>query len=99
MINPKPTLFYCAKISFLLRKFSVELSIKVWKKEEEFVASCPELDVFCYGIDRNQAMSRLRKVIVFYANTATDLGYKIDPVELLSSFDHKPSIRSEISIN
>ncbi len=56
----------------------VELSVNVWEKNGECVASCPELEIFCYGIDEKQARARLKKVISFYAETASDLGYDVD---------------------
>lgn len=65
----------------------VELSVKVWEKDGEYVASCPELDVFCYGVDRTQANDRLKKVILFYAETAGELGYQINPSGILSALD------------
>ena len=77
----------------------MELSIKVWPKDEEFVASCPELDVFCYGKTHDQARKRLKKVIVFYAETASQLGYDIDTADLLSSLEMPGSINNEHSIN
>ena len=56
----------------------MDLSVNVWKKNQEYVASCPELEIFCYGIDEKQARARLKKVISFYAETAVDLGYDVD---------------------
>jgi predicted RNase H-like HicB family nuclease len=77
----------------------VELSIRIYEKDGEFVASCPELDVYTYGKDAEQARTRLRHVIAFYANTAQDLGYKIDANELLANL-HKPAQpRSESFLN
>ncbi len=77
----------------------MELSIRVWQKDGEYVASCPELDVFTYGETREQATRRLKKVIVFYAETASQLGYKIDPKELLASLDIPVTWRHENFIN
>ena len=57
----------------------MSINIHVWKKvDNEYIGSCPELEVFCYGQNENQARDRLLKVISFYAETATELGYKID---------------------
>lgn len=77
----------------------MDLSIKVWQKENEYIANCPELDVFTYGECREQATSRLKKVIVFYAETASQLGYKIDPSELLGSLNSSAEFRTETCIN
>ncbi len=77
----------------------MDLSIKVWQKNGEYVASCPELDVFCYGTDQKQARSRLKKVIIFYAETASQLGYDIDPKELMASLDTPLSWQGDQVIN
>lgn len=67
----------------------MDLSVKVWEKDGEYVASCPELDVFCYGVSKTQANQRLKKVILFYAETAGELGYQINPSGILSALDIK----------
>lgn len=77
----------------------MDLTIKIWPKESEFVAGCPELDIFTYGENRQQARERLIKVILFYAETATDMGYKIDPGELIGRLDIPYAWRSESYIN
>jgi predicted RNase H-like HicB family nuclease len=81
------------------REYRVDLSIRVYEKEGEFVASCPELDVYTYGGDAEQARARLKHVISFYASTAQDLGYKIDASELLSNMQKLPQTRSESFLN
>ncbi len=64
------------------------ININVWKKNKEYVASCPELEIFCYGIDEKQARERLKKVIYFYVETASDLGYNINLATLnMESFE------------
>jgi predicted RNase H-like HicB family nuclease len=77
----------------------VDLSIRVYEKEGEFVASCPELDVYTYGNDAEEARRRLRHVIAFYASTAQDLGYKIDASELLSNLQKPVQPRGESFLN
>ena len=77
----------------------VELSIKIWQKGGEFVDSCHELDVFCYGQDYNQARNRLKKVIVFYAETASQLGYEIDTKDILESLNTPITSTSNVFIN
>ncbi len=69
----------------------MDLTIKVDEKEGEFVASCPELDVHSYGPTREWATQRLKKVIVFYAETASQMGYEIDAKNLLSAINMKSS--------
>lgn len=77
----------------------MDLTIKVWQKEGEYVAGCPELDIFTYGSNRVQARERLIKVILFYAETASDMGYNIDPAELLNNLDIPYTWRSEDFVN
>ncbi|MDH4199376.1 MAG: hypothetical protein OEV66_03260 [Spirochaetia bacterium] len=77
----------------------MDLTIKIWQKESEFVAGCPELDIYTYGLDRQQARERLIKVILFYADTATDMGYKIDQGELIGRLNIPFTWRSESYIN
>jgi len=77
----------------------VDLSISVYEKEGEFVASCPELDVYTYGQDAAEARRRLKHVIAFYASTAQDLGYKIDASELLANLQNPAPVRSESFLN
>ncbi|RME89659.1 MAG: hypothetical protein D6767_08090 [Candidatus Hydrogenedentota bacterium] len=73
----------------------MELSIKVERKDNEYLASCPELDIFCYGPTPEKARLRLQKVMVFYAETASQLGYNIDAEELLTSLkDAVPNVTS-----
>ena len=74
----------------------MSISIKVYESEGEYVASCPELDICCYGFDKSQATTRLKKVIVFYAETATQLGYQIDTREIIDSMN-APKIYSSAS--
>lgn len=73
--------------------------MRVYEKEGEFVASCPELDVYTYGQDAEEARRRLKHVIAFYANTAQDLGYKIDASELLANLQKTMPARSESFLN
>lgn len=69
----------------------MDLTIRVDEKEGEFVASCPELDVHSYGPTKEWATMRLKKVIVFYAETASQMGYDIDAKNLLSSISMNSS--------
>jgi predicted RNase H-like HicB family nuclease len=55
--------------------------------------------VYTYGQNAEQARARLKHVIAFYANTAQDLGYKIDATELLSSFQKPAQARTESFLN
>ncbi|MCB1146923.1 MAG: type II toxin-antitoxin system HicB family antitoxin [Leptospiraceae bacterium] len=77
----------------------MDLSIKVWQRDGEYVASCPELDIFTYGETRERATDRLKKVIVFYAETASQLGYKIDAQDILSSLQIPVTWNTESYVN
>ncbi|MES0490631.1 MAG: hypothetical protein ABUK01_11595 [Leptospirales bacterium] len=77
----------------------MDLSIKAWKKNDEYIAGCTELDIFTYGKTKVQARERLVRVILFYAETASEMGYKIDPDELLGSLDVAYTWRSEHYVN
>lgn len=50
----------------------MDLSIKIYQKNGEFVASCPELDVHCFGPNKEKATSRLKSVIKFYFDSAQE---------------------------
>jgi len=77
----------------------VDLTIKIWQKESEYVAGCPEIDIYTYGDSREKARERLIKVILFYAETATDMGYNIDPGELLGRLEIPYAWRTESFVN
>lgn len=62
----------------------MNISIKLINNGEEFIANCPELDINCYGSDRNQAVRRLKDVINFYINSAKELGIDINPLKNIS---------------
>ena len=62
----------------------MNISIKLIKTETEFIANCPELDINCYGSDKNEAMERIRKVIAFYIESAKELGLDINPLRDIS---------------
>lgn len=71
----------------------------MWQRDGEYVASCPELDIFTYGETRERATDRLKKVIVFYAETASQLGYKIDAQDILSSLQIPVTWNTESYVN
>ena len=48
----------------------MKLSIKLMEIEKEIIASCPELDVNCYGVNRGEAIRRLKNVLQFYIDSA-----------------------------
>ncbi len=62
----------------------MNISIKLINNGEEFIANCPELDINCYGSDKNEAVRRLKDVIYFYINSAKELGIDINPLKDIS---------------
>jgi hypothetical protein len=56
----------------------MKLSIKILQSHDEIIANCPELDINCYGSDRDEAVRRIRKVIDFYVDSAKELGLDVD---------------------
>lgn len=62
----------------------MNISIKLIDNGSEYIANCPELDINCYGSDRNEALRRIRAVINFYINSAKELGISINPLKDVS---------------
>ncbi len=62
----------------------MNISIKLIDNGSEYIANCPELDINCYGSDKNEALRRIRAVISFYINSAKELGITINPLKDIS---------------
>lgn len=62
----------------------MNISIKLIDNGSEYIANCPELDINCYGSDKDEAMRRIRVVINFYINSAKELGISINPLKDIS---------------
>jgi predicted RNase H-like HicB family nuclease len=78
----------------------MKLSAELIKSEREYIARCPELDINCYGYDKNEAIRRLRSVIRFYIASAKELGLEIDELAAISLNgvkDHESQIDSTSS--
>jgi hypothetical protein len=58
----------------------MKLSIKIIQNNDEIIANCPELDINCYGSDKHEAISRIKKVITFYVDSAKELGLDVEPL-------------------
>lgn len=56
----------------------MRISIKLTEKENEYIANCPELDINCYGNNRNEAVRRIQQVIEFYVQSAKELGLDVE---------------------
>ncbi len=74
----------------------MKLSAELIKSEHEYIARCPELDINCYGTDKNEAIRRLRNVIQFYIDSAKELGLEIEGLVAISV---NGEIAKETSLN
>jgi len=83
----------------------MNISIKLIDNGSEYIANCPELDINCYGSDRDEALRRIRAVITFYINSAKELGISINPLKNISfdgsdiSFFSTQTVQNTNSIN
>ncbi len=82
----------------------MKLSAEIIKSEKEYIARCPELDINCYGYNRNEAIRRLRSVIRFYISSAKELGLEIDELTAISlngenEFDNQVKSNPSNSVN
>ena len=75
------------------------ISIKLINNGNEFIANCPELDINCYGSDKNEAMRRIKEVITFYINSAKELGIDINPLKNISIEGNEDVYLMENAIN
>jgi hypothetical protein len=62
----------------------MKLSIKLIQNHEEIIANCPELDINCYGSDKDEAIRRIKTVINFYVDSAKELGLDVESLTEIS---------------
>lgn len=67
----------------------MNISIRLIENGDEFIANCPELDINCYGSNKEEALRRIKAVISFYINSAKELGININSLEELLSDNNK----------
>ncbi|MCP4131894.1 MAG: hypothetical protein GY754_13015 [bacterium] len=72
----------------------MKISISLIKKENEFIANCPELDINCYGANKNEAIRRIKSVIHFYIDSAKELGLNVDSLDEITVEGHKDRDRN-----
>ena len=60
---------------------AMKLSITLMQLEDEFIASCPELEINCYGSDRTDAIRRIKNVLQFYIASAEELGFEVESLD------------------
>jgi predicted RNase H-like HicB family nuclease len=83
----------------------MNISIKLIDNGSEYIANCPELDINCYGSNKNEALRRIKDVISFYINSAEELGISINPLKDVSfdgsniSFFTSQNLQNSSSIN
>lgn len=76
----------------------MNISIKLINNGGEFIANCPELDINCYGANRNEAVRRLKDVINFYINSAKELGIDINPLKDISVEGNEKIFIADLSL-
>lgn len=59
----------------------MKISVTMFELEDQFIASCPELEINCYGADKLEAARRIRNVLHFYIKSAEELGLDVDSIE------------------
>ncbi len=77
----------------------MKLSVRLIHNYDEFIANCPELDINCYGSDREEAIRRIKKVINFYVDSAKELGLDVESLTEISVEGEKKQELSEVAIN
>ena len=61
----------------------MKLSITLMQLEDECIASCPELEINCYGSDRTDAIRRIKNVLQFYIASAQELGFEVESLDTM----------------
>ena len=56
----------------------MKISVKLLEKNNEFIATCPELDINCYAGNENDAIRRMQDVINFYIESAQKFGLNVE---------------------
>lgn len=56
----------------------MKISVKLHKHDNRYIATCPELEVSCYGCSKPEAQNRITKVISFYIDSAKEMGMDVE---------------------
>ncbi|HOK03302.1 MAG TPA: hypothetical protein PKX79_12540 [Spirochaetota bacterium] len=59
----------------------LSISVNLILNGDEYIANCPELDINCYGSNKNEAIRRLKNVIQFYITSAKELGLELTEIK------------------
>ena len=62
----------------------MKITVKLIKLENEFIATCPELDINCYADNRGDAIRRIVSVLKFYIDAATEMGLQVEDLDSIS---------------
>ncbi len=62
----------------------MKITIRLLNNEKEVIANCPELDINCYGANRDEAIRRIKNVIQFYIESARELGLDVENLYQIS---------------
>ena len=73
----------------------MKITVNLIKTDDEYIANCPELDINCYGSNKNEALIRIQNVIYFYIDSAKELGLDVENLQeiLVDGESTKPEIR------
>ena len=61
----------------------MKLSIKLIENNNEFIATCPELDISCYATNKHEAIKRIQNILFFYMQSAQELGFSVENFETI----------------
>ncbi len=75
----------------------MKLSIKLIHNHKEIIANCPELDINCYGSDKEEAIRRIKNVINFYVDSAKELGLDVESLDEISVEGEKDQSLDDIA--
>jgi predicted RNase H-like HicB family nuclease len=62
----------------------MKISVTLFEQENQYIASCPELEINCYGADKAEAARRIRDVLTFYIRSAEELGLEVEKFDNVS---------------
>jgi len=62
----------------------MRISIRLAERNNEIIANCPELDINCYGKNKEEAVKRLKSIIHFYLDAAKTFGLDIEKPQAIA---------------
>ena len=64
----------------------MQLDITIQQKGEQFQATCSSLNIHAFGDTQARAVVRLKLILQFYMETATEFGYNVDGQDDIARF-------------